>query len=188
MADQKRPPFSLPAMRDTRMPARGSVHLPADSGAWWGSPTTILKKNAAFVRAHADYLDARTTQARSGQAYVDACHELARSIARLDWLPDVLEADYLRGKLDRAHEIQMLRIAHATAEAEARITLARTEHYLASLRHGPEAASSPHSPPQPAGLTPDEVEEIIASLPEASDELRRTISLLLKGRLKEKQG
>ena len=171
MADPKRPP-SLPAMRDTRMPARGSVHLPADSGAWWGSPTTILKKNAAFVRAHADYLEARTTQARSGQGYVDACHELARSIARLDWLPEILEADYLRGKLDRAHDIEMQRIAHATAQAEARINLARTEHYLASLRRRA-------SPPMRSRR--------LSRRSEASDELRRTISLLLKGRLREKQ-
>jgi hypothetical protein len=174
------------------MPARGSVNLPADGGAWWGTPTTIQRKNAAFVRAHADYLDARTAQARSAQAYIDACHELARSIARLDWLPEILEADYLRGKLDRAHEIQMRRIAHETAEAHARINLMHALQHLASLERerlaSPTQSIAPGAPLQPPGLSPDEVEEIIASLPEASDELRRTISLLLKGRLKEKQG
>lgn len=190
MSDDKPSPLSkLPAISPNRTPVRGAVHLPADGGAWFGTRTTVLKKNANFVREHAAYLDARAVQARSAQTYVDACHELARSIARLDWLPEVLEADYLRGKLERAHEIEMARIAHATAEAQARINLARADHYLASLRDGPEPTpSSQASTQQPAALTPDEVEEIIASLPEASDELRRTISLLLKGRLKEKQG
>lgn len=166
------------------MPVRGAVHLPADGGAWFGTRTMVLRKNATFVRTHADYLDARAAQARSAQAYVDACHELARSIARLDWLPEILEADYLRGKLERAHEIEMQRIAYATAEAHARVAL--LEALQAADRFLPAQHAS--APPSQPGLSPDEVEEIIASLPEASDELRRTISLLLKGRLKEKQG
>lgn len=177
---------NLPALADHRAPVRGSIHLPAEPDGFFA--TQRLRKQAAFVREHAQWLEARTTQVRSAQAYVDACHELARSIARVDWLPEVLEADYVRGKLDRAHEIVMQRIAHATAEAQARVNLVRAEHYLASLREGEPVPSLQPSQQQSAGLTPDEVEEIIASLPEASDELRRTISLLLKGRLREKQG
>jgi hypothetical protein len=184
---EKPTPRNLPALPDQRAPVRGSIHLPAEPSGFFA--TNRLRKQAAFVREHTQWLEARTAQVRSGQAYVEACHELARSIARLDWLPEVLEADYLRGKLERVHEIEMGRIAHATAEAQARINLMRLEHYLASLRGGPEAPPSLQPPQhQPGGLTPDEVEEIIASLPEASDDLRRTISLLLKGRLKEKQG
>jgi hypothetical protein len=167
------------------MPVRGAVHLPADGGAWFGTRTMVLRKNTTFVRTHGEYLDARAAQARSAQAYVDACHELARSIARLDWLPEILEADYLRGKLDRAHEIEMQRITHATTEAHARVALLEA---LQSAERFLPAAQPASAPPSQPGLSPDEVEEIIASLPEASDELRRTISLLLKGRLKEKQG
>jgi hypothetical protein len=156
--------------------------LPATGGAWIGFPATLLKKDANFVRTHADYLDARATQARSAQACVDARIELARSIARLDWLPEILEADYVRGKLDRAYSIELQRIAHQTSEAQARAGLAAARQLLASYE--PQPAETPI----PSGLSTDEVEDIIASLPEASDELRRTISLLLKGRLKEKQG
>jgi hypothetical protein len=189
MPDDDRPSSrNLPIPASRRLPAQGSVQLPADGGAWWGTPTTIQKKNAQFVRAHADYLDARATQARSAQAYIDGCYELARSIARLDWLPEVLEDDYLRGKLDRAHAIEMARIGHATAEAQARLQLLEALEREQRFQAPPQQQPTAFAPMQSPGLSPDEVEEIIASLPEASEEMRRTISLLLKGRLKEKQG
>ena len=172
---------ALPTLSPQRMPARSSVHLPASGGAWLGTRTALLKKDAHFVRTHADFLDARTTQAKSAQACVDARIELARSIARLDWLPEILEVDYLCGKFDRAHEIEMRRIAHQTAEVNARINLVGSQQHLASLNPHPEPP-----PVAPTGLTPDDVDELLSNFPDLTVETRHLVALALKGQLKEK--
>jgi hypothetical protein len=158
--------------------------LPA-GGSWWD--TRLLAKKARFVREHAAHLDARTVQARSAQAYVDACHELARSIARLDWLPEVLEADYQRGKLERAHEIEMARIAHATAQAHAQARLLEALH--TAQRFLPEPSSGAPASAQPTstkGLSMAEVEMVAQRLPEMKRETIETLLMMLSGLIAEK--
>lgn len=191
MSDSRKhaPTHNLPALSAQRMPARSSVHLPASSGAWFGPRTRILKKDTNWVRTHTEFLDARAAQARSAQAVVDARIELARSLMRLDWLPEILEADYIRGKLDRAHEIEMARITHQTAEAQARVSLAAARLLLTSYEPPPPDDAAPPPSSASPGLTPTEVENVIRnSLPEITPETLRSLVLLLRGVADEKKG
>lgn len=175
---------NLPALSASRVPTRGSVHLPTDGGVL---SRIRFKSGARFVRQHADYLDARTTQARSAQAYINACHELARSIARLDWLPEVLESDYLRGKRNRAHEIEMDRMAHATAEAHARAGLLEALQTAERFRPAPQSDTGAQvAPAALKGLTTAEVEMVAQRLPEMKRETIETLLMMLSGLLAEK--
>jgi hypothetical protein len=179
-------PHHLPAASPATTPSVALPSLPTSSGKVWGSRTSLMEADTRFVRAHSQYLEARTEQTNQMKLLVDARIGLALKISELAILPELAQHEYERGRCDRAHDVAMQRLTHETAEVNARINLLRAQQHLASLEPQPEPAPQPAF--TPGGLTPDEVEEIIASLPEASDELRRTISLLLKGRLKEKQG
>ena len=187
--DRKRlpPPTGthLPAAVPATTPTVALPALPTSSGKVWGSRTTIMQADARFVHAHSEYLQARTEQTQQMRTLVESRIGLALKLAELATLPELVEHEYQRGRRDRLHDTAMQRLTHETAEVNARINLVRAQQHLTSLAPDPTPPSAP--PPQPAGLTPDEVEELIAALPDAPDELRRTISLLLKGRLKEKQ-
>ncbi len=189
MSDQRKrlpPPTGahLPTPTSASAPTTALPSLPTSSGKVWGSRTTIMQADARFVRAHSEYLQARTEQTQQMKALVDARIGLALKIAELATLPELVEHEYQRGRRDRLHDSAMQRLVHETAEVNARINLVRAQQHLTALTPEPEP---PAPPPAPVGLTPDEVEELIAALPDASEELRRTISLLLRGRLKEKQ-
>ena len=182
MSDDNNPRSSkLPALAPNRAPVRSVVHLPVEDG-FFG--TRRARKRTDYVREFTALLDARAGQARSAAAYVDACHELARSMARLDWLPEVLEADYMRGKLQRAHEIEMDRIAHATTEAQARIGL--WEAVRAAEGFNSALTLNNAQPSSAKGLTTTEVEMMAQRLPDMKPEMIDTLVMMLSGLLAEK--
>ena len=61
-------------------------------------------------------------------------------------------------------------------------------HHLAPGPLDPPEPPAPAPPAPPAqGLTPDEIDAVLAMMPEASPEMRAQLQLLLKGRMKEKE-
>jgi hypothetical protein len=174
----------LPVASPAASPTATLPALPASSGKIWGSRTTIMRADARFVQAHSEYLQARTEQTQQMKALLDARIGLALKIAELATLPELVEHEYQRGRRDRLHDNAMQRLTHETAEVNARINLARAQQHLASFEPQPEP---PVSPPDVVGLTPDDVDELLAALPDIADETKKTISYLLHGRLKEKK-
>jgi len=189
--DPKRlPPPSarhLPVPSPASTPSGTLPSLPSSSGKVWGSRTTIMEADARFVRAHSSYLEARTEQTNQMRMLVDARISLALKFAELAVLPELVHHEYDRGHRDRAHHVVMQALTHEAAEVNARINLVRAQQHLSSLHPDPEPPAAPHPPPAPAGLTPGEVDELLAAMPELSDETKKTISYILAGRLREKE-
>jgi hypothetical protein len=86
-------------------------------------------------------------------------------------------------------------LEHERDELDAQAALVRAKQRLADLQPTPpeptpEPVSEPPPVPEPppAGLTPHEVEDVLAALPEISPETLKTISLMLAGLQKEKRG
>lgn len=189
--DRKRlpPPTTgvhLPVAAPAATPTVALPALPTSSGKVWGTRTTIMQADARFVRAHSDYLQARTEQTQQMKALVDARIGLALKIAELATLPELVEHEYQRGRRDRAHDTAMQRLTHEMAEVNARINLVRAQEHLASL--SPDPAPSPPSSQSttPKGLTPAEVELALQRLPELKRETIETLLMMLSGMVAEK--
>lgn len=170
-------------MNAVAAPAPSTPPMPSSSGAWLGKRTTILRKDADFVRVHADYLRARCDQSDAMRELIDSRIGVAKTMAKLAALSEIVEHEYRLGHREREHELHLFDIHHQTEAVTAHIALAEVQARLAAI--------SPHAPalPTPAaggGLSPDEIEEILQVLPEISPETLHTLSLMLKGRLKEK--
>jgi len=172
------PPAYLPPAPTDARPTLPS--LPSSSGAFWGSATSILKQDTNFVEAHTAYLQARTAQTTAMRDLVDKRQALSIAIGKISALPEIAQHEYERGRRDRAHDAAMQQFVHQTAEINARINLLRAEQHLASFEPA-------HSAPAPSGLTPPEIDELLAALPDVSEDTRKTISYVLSGRLREKE-
>ncbi len=177
---------NLPALRPEASARPSLPSLPATSGAWLGTRVTIMRKDAEFVRQHTEYLQARTSQSNAMRELVDSRLSLATTIAKLSALPEIAEHEYLKGRADRAYEMCVLTLRHQTGIADAEATLVQAQQYLASLRPQPTQPTSPPAP-APQGLTPAEVNEVIAALDDISPEVKKTISYILMARMQEKQ-
>lgn len=187
MADESKPGSarSLPVAVQERAPARATPNLPSSSGAWFGGRTTLLAKDSKFVRAHADYLAARQEQARQARALVDVRIELERSLARLAWLPEILEHDYQMGREDRRHDFEAKRITNQTREAELRAVLQAALNYEASLKPQPvQQPVSTASAGRGAGI--DDVEQILSNFPDIPASAKATFLMLLRAKLQDK--
>ena len=165
-------------------PSSSPPAMPSSSGAWIGTRTTILRKDADFVHVHADYLRARREQSDAMRDLIESRLGVAKTMAKLASLGEIVEHEYRLGHRDREHELHLLDIHHQTEAVTAHIALAEVQARLAAI--------SPHAPALPTpttgagGLSPSEIEEILQALPEISPETLHTLSLMLKGRLKEK--
>lgn len=188
MTERKRlPPPSatyLPAASSTAAPSVALPSLPTSSGKVWGSRTSIMRADADFVRAHSNYLSARVEQTSQMRSLVDVRISLALKIAELAILPELARHEYDKGRRDRSHDVAMQQLTHQTAEVNARIDLLQAHQHLQSL--GPEAPSPTPAASASAGLTPDEVDELLSNFPDLTAETRHLVALALKGRFNEK--
>lgn len=160
--------------------------LPGSSGAVFGTRTDIARKDSEFVKAHAELIRARTEQSDAMRGLVESRVALAATLARLASIGELTQYDYARGRLDRTHELRMLALRCETDQLHAEVKLIEARQAITRLTPTPAPPAAP-PPAPPPGLSPDEVDELLASLPEISAETRHTLALLLKGYLKEKQ-
>jgi hypothetical protein len=132
-------------------------------------------------------LHARAEQSHAMRELIDSRIGLAKTMAKLSALGEIVEHEFRLGCRERNHELRLATINQETETLTAQIALAEVQAKLASLApHGtpPVATATPGS----NGLTPDEIEELLQALPEISPDTMHTLSLMLKGRLKEKSG
>lgn len=163
--------------------------LPSSSGAVLGGRTTVLQKDTEFVQTHTQFLRARAEQSDAMRGLVDSRIALAATLARLAAVDQLTAHDFERGAREREHELRMLELKARTDEVIAELRLREAHRNLDAVDAPPASATSAGSgaPQQPAGLTPDEVDELVASLPEVAPETRHTLSLLMKGLIKERK-
>lgn len=175
--------------------------LPSSSGAWFGSPTTILKKDTAFVAAHTGYLRARRDQADAMTALIESRAAAALAMASIAALPEIADHACQRGRAERTrerndwqHQARVAALDRERVETDALAALLHSRQRLADLEPKPPeppAAPShvPAAPPpsSPPGLTPDEVGDVLSNLPDIAPETLQTITRLLSGFLREKE-
>jgi hypothetical protein len=109
---------------------------------------------------------------------------LAVSLSKLNTLPEICATEYLKGRRERARD---LRITHLHCEEQELIARAA----VVAARGQLSALGAPSEPdtidPQHTGLTPGEVDEILASMPDITEDARKTLALLFNARLQEKK-
>ena len=169
------------------VPVRDRAHLPvpqlpSSSGAGWGTRWRILRHDTAYVKQHADYLNARVAQGNAMRQLVDTRIDVAVSMSKLASIGEITATEYLKGRRQRASELRLLHVQCETAEVNAELALVAARRELASIAPPPDVASAA------AGLSPAEVEELLRVIPEINPETARTLSHLLAGRLKERTG
>jgi hypothetical protein len=174
------------SLAQATVPRPSVPSLPYSSGALWGTPTTILKKDGAFTRAHADLLRARQEQTNAMSGLIDARIALALKLSELAVLHELVEHHYQTGRRDREHEAAMQHMTHETAETNARTELVRAQQHLASLQ--PASQDDAPAPTRQSGaLTVDEVEQVLQQFPDINPETIRPIILALGGVVAEKR-
>lgn len=152
--------------------------LPSSSGAWFGARTQILEKDARFIRAHSDVLDAQASRTNTLFELMAARMRLFRLMAELAALPEACR------RLEE-HRLRMLALKNEAEATEAAIVLAEARSRLSQVMGGQKQAA-PAANDGFLGL--EEIEELLQTLPEIAPETLQTLSLMLKGRMKEKRG
>jgi hypothetical protein len=183
MSDHNQRALILPPSRGL---ARRSVTVPlaGSSGAWFGSRTRILRKDTEHVELSNRQLNARVAEATTMRALIDARIALARALTEMAALGEICAAHFLKARRQRASELLVHELKCQSDEASARATLIAAQTNLNALAPPAPVAASASAE---AGLTPAEVDEILASLPDIPPEARPTVSLLLNARVSEKQ-
>jgi hypothetical protein len=176
--------------------------LPSDSGAIFGSRTRIARKDAEFIETDTRRILAQKAQADAFAGLIESRMTAALSIAKLAALPEMARHEYLHGRAEREaeqdkweHEARVAALEHKREETNALADLVRAQQRLAELQPKPAPPPQPSAsplaptppPPAPVGLTPTDVEDVIASLPEIMPDTLKTISRLLFGLQKEKE-
>lgn len=149
--------------------------LPSSSGAWLGTRTYILEKDAAFVRAHADYLGARAVQAGALFDLIAARMRVARLMAELAALPEI-------SRREQEHKLRMLSLKNEAEATEAAIVLAEARSRLSQAMDGVQQAA----PADIGTLSIDDVESILAQFPEFDADNIGKITMLLRALMREK--
>jgi len=126
----RRPDTDLPAT--SRPSALGSLpDLPSSSGAWFGTRTSIMRKDADFIREHQRYLDARVKQIKSAHELVDERISIAAKIADMDNI--LIEIQRSR-EHERWQNEQKRNSERIQAAYDNQISVARKEGQLAQAR------------------------------------------------------
>jgi len=170
MTDKQKPTSLRPA------PTISVPDLPSDSGSWFGTRTQILEKDARFVRAHADFLDARTAQANALFDLTAARMRLFRLMAELAALPETC-------RRQEEHKLRMLNLRNEAEATEAAIILAEARGRLSQVMGGVKQTAAPAATD---ALTIDDVESILAQFPEFDETSIGKISMLLRALVREK--
>ncbi len=150
--------------------------------------------DARFNRALADNLRAQADACKAAGEYSDARFDLAVTLSRWNTLPDVIAHFERKGFMERDNELAVLAAELETKLINARIARDQAMLVLQSFQPQPPPAPLPPitpppaqtPPPLPPGLTPAEIDEMLAQMPELSPETRRSISYILNARLREK--
>ncbi|MFN0217369.1 MAG: hypothetical protein ACKVP4_01000 [Hyphomicrobium sp.] len=192
------PPRATLPTRGTA-PAASLPSLPSSSGKIWGSATTIMRADAAYVQHHTEFLQARVAQSSAMKDLVESRVALATVIAKLQTIDEIIAHEYRRGHADRqsevaewAHTARLATLRHERDELDAVATLIRSRQRLAELdpkppQPPPLPEQSPVPPPPAAGLTPADVERVAQNMPELQPDSIRTLLLALNGLLAEKK-
>lgn len=155
-------------------PAISIPDLPTSSGAWFGTRTQILEKDAAFVRAHADYLTARTEQTSALFDLLAARIRVARLMTELAALPEMC-------RHEREHALRVLAMRNEIEVTEAAIILAEARGRLAQMMGGASPTSNTNTT-----LSIDDVESVLTQFPELEADNIGRISMLLRALMREK--
>lgn len=124
-----------------RRPAAPSLPDLPQGNAWFGSETTIARKNTAFVEQHTAYLRARAAQSNAMSALVDSRVALAERLADLHnvlhelqerrdherWLADCRRD---RERTQARYDHQLLVIRNEAELAKAREAIVRAQRNL----------------------------------------------------------
>jgi hypothetical protein len=159
--------------------------MPSSGGSWFGTRTRLNYKDERYVRSHTAVILAKSTQTDVMRQLIDNRVALALSISKLAAIAEVCAAEYLKGRRQRAADLLLHDLSCQEAELHAKAAVAVARKHLNTI--APLDASSDRDADAPAALTPDEVDEILAELPEIPEEARHTVSLLLNARVSEKQ-
>jgi len=158
--------------------------LPASSGATWGGRTSIVRKDTEYVQQHAAYLQARAAQSDAMRDLVQSRLTLAVSLSKLNTLPEVCATEYLKGRRERARDLRITQLRCEEQELVARAAVLAARQQLEALGALPDADSETA---QHGALTPGEVDELLSSMPDISEDTRKTLALLFNARLREKK-
>jgi hypothetical protein len=110
--------------------------------------------------------------------------QAALAMTDLAALREICSAHFLKGRRQRASDVLVHDLECRAKETHARVSLALAQRHEATFP--PPQASAPASAHHSEdALSPEQVDEIVASLPEISDATRATLLELLKGRLEE---
>lgn len=155
-----------------------SRNLPSSSGAWWGSPTTILQKDAAFTDAHRRLLECRAQQGRAYEELILSRVRIAKVLATLATLPELC-------RREQVHELRMLTLKQDTEATIAATALSEARARLRGVTDTP--SDQPSSTPETPGLFPSEVEQVLERFPDLKPELIEPIIMTLRGLMAEKK-
>jgi hypothetical protein len=168
---ERKPPASASGYA---LPTFSIPDLPTSSGAWFGTRTQILEKDAAFVRAHAEYQLARSEQTDTTFALLNARMRVARLMAELVALPEIC-------RREQEHAVRMLAMKNEIEVAEAAIALAESRGRLAQVL----GAAKPKSAAD-GTVSIDDVESILTQFPELDADNIGRVSMLLRALVREK--
>jgi hypothetical protein len=189
MSDAKRlVPHQAPQLPTVRAPSL--PELPYSSGQLAFSRRALAVKDAAYTRAAADLLVARTEQARAARALSDARFDLAVALSRWDSLGDVCDHERKKGFLARTSELTTLALELETKEITARIARDAAMVALSAYQPQPPAppppSPTPTPPAPPKGLTPAEVRAALQQYPDIKPEAIEPLIMMLTGIMAEK--
>jgi hypothetical protein len=185
MSDRKIPPMTVYRHPPATSQYGGSMpSRPTSSGAWLGSRTTIARKDTDFTKADEALLRAKAGQTDAMCRLMEARIAAELVYSRLMQLPELKTHAHLLGRAQREHESAMFALNSETERALAQIRLEEARQILA--RTQPVKNQQSPAPVPSAGLSPSEIEQVLAQVPEINNELRQTLLWALKGRMQEK--
>jgi len=177
------PPAKAPARAS---PVTTLPDLPSSSGAIWGSAKTLIKKDTEYIKAHTEFLQARSAQATAMTSVINSRHDLALALVRMASLSEIAEFEHRRGRADRSHELAMQGMRHELVELNEEIALINARRVLAALTE-PTRPEAPSQAASTSPLTIDDIEQVAQHLPELAPETVQAMILALKGLMSEKR-
>ena len=184
-----------PPARITPRPSIPS--LPSSSGAFPWTPKYLARKDAEFLETDTRRILAQKAQSEAFTGLLESRIAAALVMAKIQSLPEIAQHQYDRGRAERQgeknrwqHHARVAALGYERDETDALANLVRAQQRLADLQPAPPPPPEPPPAPPPsapAGLSPDDVEDALSSLPEITPDTLKTISRILVGMLKEKR-
>lgn len=182
MSDDKARALMLPDA--SRSLARLQPVLSDPPTTWSRKSIKALKKQTQRAEQANAYLRTRVIEAIAIRALAESRIRAGLAMTDLAALREICSAHFLKGRRQRASDVLVHDLECRAKETHARVSLAIAQRHEATFPPPePPASASPHRSAD--ALSPEQVDEIVASLPEVSDATRATLLELLKGRLEE---